>query len=199
MIDTMLRSFLTTVLLIVFSSGVLAETLVWSFPINEQSIRNGPEEDGSTNSPGSGQGHVELDLTTNIVSYDLSWDGLIGGLTKLHIHGPASSETSNPQHIIEIFGPPEVPSELATTSGRVVDSFELQTLEQPGFDPLPPDAIVDAMISGQAYLNVHTTVFGMGEIRGNLGVPVPEPSAWLLGVLALGSLTILRRSRSCRK
>ena len=178
-----------------FAQVACAEKLTWSFPMDEQSIKNGPESDGSTNSPGLGQGVVELDLDTNIISIDLSWSGLIGDLTKLHIHGPASLDGSNPQHLIEIYGPPEVPAELATTEGSWSDTFELQTLLQPNFDPVDPDLIIESMINGQAYVNVHTTVFGTGEIRGNLGLPVPEPRAQSLLVCGLLGGVCLRRNR----
>ena len=175
-----------------------ADPLVWIFDINEQSVRNGPEADGSTNSPGSGFGTVTLDTETNVLSYDFTWSDLVGDLTKLHIHGPASADMSNPQHVVEIFGPPEVPAELATTSGTVSGSFVLQTLEQEGFDPLSPEFITETLTNGQAYLNVHTTVFGMGEIRGNLGTPVtqtvPEPNSFLIFGLGFAALALRRRA-----
>ncbi len=178
--------------------AVAEDPLFWIFDINEQSVKNNASEpDGSSNSPGSGFGTVTLDRETNVLSYDFAWADLIGNLTKLHIHGPASANESNPQHIVEIFGPPEVPAELATNAGRVADSFELQTLEQAGFDPIDPAYIIDTLVSGQAYLNVHTTVFGMGEIRGNLGLPVsrsiPEPNACVLLPMGLAWLAAMRR------
>jgi hypothetical protein len=193
-------SFLIAVLVVSWAGHVAYadDPLVWIFDINEQSVKNNATVfDGSTNSPGSGLGTVTLDRDTNILSYDFSWSGLFGNLTKLHIHGPASPEESTPQHIIEIFGPPEVPAELATTFGRVSSSFELQTLEQVGFDPIDPAYIIDTLVSGQAYLNVHTTVFGMGEIRGNLGQPVtqsvPDPSSILLLLIGATGLAARRR------
>ncbi len=182
---------LSSLCITILTGGVSADVLEWTFPIDEQQIKNGPEPDGSTNSPGTGSGTITYDSTTNVISYSLEWDGLVGDLTKLHVHGPATENMSNPQHVIEIFGPPAVPNELVATSGSVVGSQELTTLVQPGFDPLEPNAILDIMTSGQAYLNVHTTVFGTGEIRGNLGVPLPEPSAATLigcGVLAFAAL-----------
>ena len=173
------------------------ETLEWMFTIDEQQIKNGPESDGSTNSPGVGTGHVTYDSTTNEISYSLQWNGLVGELTKLHIHGPADENSSNPQHVVEIFGPPTVPAEFAGSSATVVGSQELTTLIQTGFDPLAPDTILDIMRSGQSYLNVHTTVFGTGEIRGNLGRPVPEPSSLMM--ITIGGLLIsqIRRRSSC--
>ena len=190
---------LSSMCITIVTASVPADVLEWSFPIDEQQIKNGPEPDGSTNSPGTGTGTITYDSATNVISYDLQWDGLVGDLTKLHVHGPATENMSNPQHVIEIFGPPAVPNELVATSGSVVGSQELTTLIQPGFDPLEPSEILDIMTSGQAYLNVHTTVFGTGEIRGNLGVPLPEPSAATLmgfGVIAFGVLR--RRGRQSR-
>lgn len=173
-----------------------AESLIWDFSSDEQQVHNGPEADGSTNSPGVGNGHVEYDTATNVLSYTISWENLVGDLTKLHIHGPADASSSNPQHILEIFGPPEVPAELATTSGTVTESRVLETLIQPGFDPITPAEIITIMRSGQAYLNVHTSVFGGGEIRGNLGIPVPEPvSANVIVGLGLILLPQLRKRR----
>lgn len=175
-----------------------AETVSWAFSIDEQSIRNGPESDGSTNSPGMGQGTIDLDLDTNIISLDLSWSGLVGNLTKLHIHGPASIDKSNPQHLIEIFGPPEVPTELVATSGSWSDSFELKALEQQGFDLIEPSFIIDTLVRGEAYVNVHTTVFGTGEVRGNLGIPVPEPSANWMVILGMLLMMRCRTSQAAR-
>ena len=178
--------------------AAVAETVSWSFSIDEQSIRNGPESDGSTNSPGMGAGTVDLDLDTNIISIDLSWSGLVGELTKLHIHGPAGIDKSNPQHLIEIFGPPEVPADLVATEGSWSATFELESLSQPNFDIVTPEFVVETMLNGEAYVNVHTTVFGTGEIRGNLGTPVPEPGSH--GLLAFGAvavlLTVRRKKRS---
>lgn len=180
------RSYLLAAVLLTLSINLTAsaEELKWVFSIDEQQVRNGPEADGSTNSPGTGSGIVRYDTDTNMLSYTFNWDNLFGDLTKLHIHGAADADSSNPRHILEIFGPPAIPDELATTSGTVTNTFELQTLVQDGFDPIPPAEIIETMEAGLAYLNVHTTVFGMGEIRGNLGVPVPEPASTQLVLCA---------------
>ena len=48
---------------------------------------------------------------------------------------------------------------------------------------------------GRSYLNIHTSAFGSGEIRGIL-IPVPEPgSAWILGLSAAG-LALSRRRKA---
>jgi hypothetical protein len=49
-------------------------------------------------------------------------------------------------------------------------------------------ALVAGLLAGETYINIHTTMFPGGEIRGFLSA-VPEPSTWammLLGFLGLG-------------
>jgi hypothetical protein len=53
-------------------------------------------------------------------------------------------------------------------------------------------ALITAIFADQAYLNIHTSTFGGGEIRGFL-VPVPEPST--LALLGLGGLALTRAAR----
>lgn len=161
-------------LLLAFSSAGCSENhevLVWEFPIGESQVRNGPEPDGSTNSPGRGQGRIEFDPRAREFRVRVVFEDLVGDLSKLHIHGPAGAESSTPRHVIEFLGPPEVPEALQTGTGVFETRVPLTATFQSDFPPLPPDAVVTLLTGGQTYLNVHTTVFGMGEIRGNLGMP----------------------------
>jgi len=58
-------------------------------------------------------------------------------------------------------------------------------------------ALVDAINSNQAYVNIHTTAYPNGEIRGFLvAAPIPEPAEWaMLGVGVAGLLFMSRRRR----
>ena len=58
------------------------------------------------------------------------------------------------------------------------------------------DALVSSFDAGTAYLNIHTSVFPTGEIRGFLQ-PIPEPQSWVLmaaGLALVGWAT--RRQRN---
>jgi hypothetical protein len=178
---------------LMLGAGASAEVLYWDFDISEDQVKNGPEADGSTNSPGTGHGAITYDTATNVLSYTISWSNLFGALTKLHIHGPADANSSNPQHVVEIFGPPDIPMGVDLHTDTWSDSIVLTTLSQPGFDDLSPTQIIGIMESGLSYVNVHTSVFGAGEIRGNLGLPTPTPGAATL--FAIPGVALLRRRR----
>lgn len=59
-------------------------------------------------------------------------------------------------------------------------------------------AFIAGLLSGQTYLNIHTTQFPGGEIRGQLLQAVPEPATVLLlatGVMGIAGALRKRRRR----
>jgi MYXO-CTERM domain-containing protein len=72
-------------------------------------------------------------------------------------------------------------------------------IPSPWTSPYVGSATLDAaqqtnLLAGDWYVNIHTSDFGGGEIRGQVGVTqVPEPSASLLGLAALAGLALRRR------
>lgn len=53
------------------------------------------------------------------------------------------------------------------------------------------------LLAGNTYLNIHTTAYPGGEIRGQIASPVPLPAAaWLLGSGLLGFIAVSRKHKS---
>jgi hypothetical protein len=180
---------------IAFPAGATALD-VWEFDVTEDQVKNSGVGDGSTDSTATGHGRVTYDSDADRLTYEFSWENLEGPLTKVHVHGPAGPEESNPNHLWEILNSPfDLPEEQWTT-GSFSRSFE-DFLTSTCCTTPPPQAL-EAMFAGEAYVNVHTTLWPAGEIRGNF-VIIPEPSSFGLVTMGLGALALGRRETRHRK
>lgn len=139
---------------------------------------NGLQEVPSNASPGIGNGVVFLDDVANTIIWRVESSGLIGARTDAHFHGNAPpGVNAGVQVSIAAF----------SGLGPVMDRFI----------PVPITAAQAGNLqNGLWYINIHTTAFPGGEIRGQLNV-VPEPSSIVLcsvGV-AVGGVVWLKRRR----
>lgn len=122
-------------------------------------------------SPGIGVGTATYHPDTGVLSWSIEWSGLLGVPTAMHFHLGAPGVNGPHGVHIESFT-------IATTGSAVgVET----TLTQP---------FIDALLAGNVYVNIHTTAFAGGEIRGQV---VPAPSAAACGLLGLGVLASRRR------
>lgn len=135
----------------------------------------GAQDVPPTNSAATGLASVVLNNAQTMITVNLSFSGLEGPATAAHIHGPAL-QGSNAGVLFPFTGVPNAVSGAIPPQTFAIDPTQVGYLE-----------------SGQLYVNVHSTVFPEGEIRGQLQA-TPEPASLLLiGTGLLGLALLLRR------
>lgn len=127
---------------------------------------------------GTGTGTISYDSDTRLLSWDVSWSGLSGDLVAAHFHGPA---TTSQEALVQL-------NMFACCGGT--GSMDTATLS-------PEQA--SQLLLELWYVNVHTTTFQQGEIRGQVlrVTGVPALSGWGIAVVALAltafGMRVLRR------
>ena len=170
----------------------IAAAFLWSgaaqaTPITYGAALSGPAEAPPNASPGLGFATVVIDTDTNFLSVDVSFSGLLGNTTASHIHCctavPGTGAAGVATQVPTFAGFP-----LGVTSGTYSRIFDLSLASSwnPAFitanggTPLSAEAVLAAgLIADRAYLNIHSTLFPGGEIRGFL-TPMPEPGSLIL-------------------
>src|SRR5215216_7957420 len=142
----------------------------------------GAQEVPPTGSPGIGSALVTVDTLTNLMTVNVSFAGLVSPTIASHIHccaGPgvnAMVATAVPTF-------PGFP--LGVTTGTYLMTFDLTLAStyNPAFITAhggtvagAQAALIAGFSTGQTYLNIHTSQFQGGEIRGQLQA-VPEPAS----------------------
>lgn len=137
-------------------------------------IASGAQESTPNLSSGTATLTGTYNQTTGMITVNIPFSGLGSGTTASHIHGPAGIGMNAP--VILNLMPP-----TAVTSGTIAGTFPF---------PLASEA---ALLSGNTYLNIHTSGFPGGEIRAQITatlIAVPTMGEWGLIILGL-SLVIV--------
>ena len=149
-------------------------------------------------SPATGFTQVIVDTIANTMHVIISFAGLLGTTTASHIHcctaAPLAGTAGVATTVPNFAGFP-----LGVTSGSYDNTLDLTLLSSynPAFVAAnggtaasAEAALIAGMIAQKTYVNVHSSTFGGGEIRGFL---IPEPAT--IGLLAMGlaGLVSLRR------
>jgi hypothetical protein len=157
---------------------------------------DGPSEADPNASPGTGFGRLSIDPVAHTFRIEADFTGLVGTVTAAHIHGPTAVPLTGAAGVMT-----QTPTFLGFPSGvtsGVYDNTYDMTLTSTwnaafvtanGGTPAGAEAaFIAAVTGGRTYLNIHSTSFPGGEIRGFL---VPEPATLLL--LPMAGMLLLRR------
>jgi len=163
----------------------------------------GSQEVPPSGSPGIGSALVTLDTVTNLLTVNVSFAGLVSPTIASHIHC-CTPPGANAMVATAVPTFPGFP--LGVTTGTYLMTFDLTLAStyNPAFITAhggtvagAQAAFITGLTSGLTYLNIHTSQFPGGEIRGQLQA-VPEPASVLLlttGILGITGALRKRRKR----
>lgn len=122
-----------------FGGAARAETVAFNATLN------GASEVPAKTTDGKGTASASLDTATKVMTYGVQYTGLSGPATAAHFHGPA---------------------EVGTNAGVMIPiaSFKSPFTGTAGLS----DAQAADLAMGRLYINLHTSKFPNGEIRGQV-------------------------------
>jgi hypothetical protein len=140
---------------------------------------------------------------TNLMEVNVTFQDLMGPTTASHIHAATASPGTGAAGVATTT-PTFTGFPLGVTSGTYDHTFDmtLATSYNPAYVTAnggtiasAEAALLAAMLAGESYLNIHTTSFPGGEIRGFLSVPDAAETAALLVMGLFAMLGFARYQR----
>lgn len=144
-------------------------------------------------------GVAALSVVGDMLNVSVTYTNLQAPITIGHIHccAPVGANAG----VAIDFEPPELPADL---SGSFMRSFNLLDMSSytggflaanGGTAAGAKAALLLAFDQERAYVNIHTSLFPAGEIRGQIAA-VPEPGSWalMIGGFGLVGLSLRRRA-----
>ena len=157
-------------------------------------------EGGGTRS-GSGSAFASFDDLTNVFTFSAVFSGLSGLTTQAHFHCCTTTPFVSTAGIA--VDSPSLPIPLGVSEGVFGASLDLDDAGNFNPDFIGVGGTVAGAIArfkagldtGKVYLNIHSTTFRGGEIRGFM--LVPEPASVALVLAALAAMGAVGRRQRC--
>ena len=158
--------------------------------VQYSAVLSGLSESPTNTSPGTGNALVTIDLDLLTMNLKTDFSGMLGNLAAAHLHCctaiPGTGNVGVATQLPSFTGFP-----TGVTAGTYDHTFDmaLASSYNPSFVTANGgvsgafNKLVFGLNEGRAYLNLHTTAFPGGEVRGFL-TPVPEPETY--GLAAAG-------------
>jgi hypothetical protein len=152
-------------------SAATASNKTQDVAVTVQERLNGYEETPlAVSTAATGRFRARIDEAQQRITYSLSYSGLEGGVTQAHIHFGARAQTGGIAAFLctNLGNGPEgtqaCPAAPATVSGTLAPADVLGPSAQ-GIAAGEFAELVSAIRAGAAYVNVHSTLYPVGEVR----------------------------------
>jgi hypothetical protein len=191
---------------LLFVSLLLSVNPAHATMIHFQTALTGPGESPANVSPGMGTADVYFDDWAQTMEVKVSFWDLLGTATASHIHAATAMADTGTAGVAT-----ETPTfggfPLGVQSGTYDHMFDLTLAASfngafitanGGTVANASAALENALLSDKAYLNIHTTMFPSGEIRGFLHTVPDSASTALLLTVALSGMAGLSRTQKMR-
>jgi len=116
---------------------------------------SGANEVPSNSSPGTGTLVGTYDATTNQITLTASYSGMEGNLTASHLH---RAPTGSNGPVIRNLNPT-----TGSNNGTIAGTYSINQSDEAN------------LIAGNVYINLHSSVYGGGELRDQLALELTSP------------------------
>ena len=171
---------------------------------------SGANEAPPNASTGTGTAMLTIDDHLSTIHVQFSFSNLLGNVTAAHIHAPtavAFAGTAGVATPTPTFTGMANGVNLGVKSGSYDHLFDmslasswnasyLNAAPRNGDTSIAFSSFITSIADGKAYLNIHTSVVGGGEVRTFFTLaPVPEPESYALMLAGLGLLGVVAKRR----